>query len=248
LSLSFDPDSSVARHNSNTPYWAVMPAAGAGRRMGAAIPKQYLELSGRAVIEWSLAPFLHDEACRGVVVALAPDDATFATLAVAKHAKIRTVNGGEERSHSVRNGLSALAAEARADDWVLVHDAARPCLDRDDLANLLLTLSSDAVGGLLAVPLADTLKRAADAEPRVAATVPRAGLWRALTPQMFRFELLCRALDHASAAGIAITDEAQAVELLGLAPRLVAGRADNLKVTVHDDLASAQAILDSRAP
>jgi len=220
-------------------YWLVMPAAGIGRRFGPDRPKQYAPLCGRTVIEWALAPFLTDSRCAGVVVALASDDPCWTAVAPPT---VRVAAGGQERSHSVRNGLATLAGRARDDDWVLVHDAARPCLSREDLDRLLAELATHPVGGLLATPAADTLKRA-DASRDVQQTVERASLWRALTPQMFRYGRLCEALDRAHAAGRIPTDEAQAIEWLGDVPRLVAGAATNLKITSAADLAIAAALL-----
>ena len=220
-------------------YWLVMPAAGIGRRFGADRPKQYAPLCGRTVIEWALMPFLTDPRCAGAVVALAEDDPYWTTIAPPT---VLATAGGEERSHSVRNGLAALADRAAGDDWVLVHDAARPCLSRQDLDGLLAELGAHPVGGLLAAPAADTLKRA-DGARNVQQTVDRTGLWRALTPQMFRYGRLCEALDRAHADGRVPTDEAQALEWLGDVPRLVAGAAANLKITSAADLALAAALL-----
>jgi 2-C-methyl-D-erythritol 4-phosphate cytidylyltransferase len=220
-------------------YWLVMPAAGVGRRFGADRPKQYAPLCGRTVIEWALAPFLADPRCAGAVVALAEEDGYWSAVAPAT---VLVAPGGQERSHSVRNGLAALAARADRDDWVLVHDAARPCLPREDLDRLLSELSAHPIGGLLATPAADTLKRA-DSGGEVRQTIDRAGLWRALTPQMFRYGRLCEALDCAHAAGRLPTDEAQAIEWLGDVPRLIEGIAANLKITSGADLAIAAALL-----
>ena len=217
-----------------------MPAAGVGRRFGADRPKQYASLCGRTVIEWALAPFLADSRCAGAVVALAPDDPYWAAVAPAT---VATAAGGQERSQSVRNGLAALAGRAEPDEWVLVHDAARPCLPPQDLDRLLSVLESHPVGGLLATPAADTLKRA-DGSGDVQQTVDRASLWRALTPQMFRYGRLCEALDRAHAAGRIPTDESQAIEWLGDRPRVVEGAAANLKITSAADLAIAAALLD----
>jgi 2-C-methyl-D-erythritol 4-phosphate cytidylyltransferase len=208
-------------------------------------PKQYLSLAGRTVIEWSLAPFLEDEHCLRVVVVLSADDRRWSSLPIAHHPKIRTTPGGAERIDSVRAGLAALAAATQDDDWVLVHDAARPCLESQDLRRLIEELWADEVGGLLATPVVDTLKRA-DSDNRASETVPRQSLWRALTPQMFRFGALTSALSAASAAGGA-TDEAQAIEAQGLKPRLVAGNPDNLKITVPGDLERAERVLGGRA-
>jgi 2-C-methyl-D-erythritol 4-phosphate cytidylyltransferase len=220
-------------------YWLVMPAAGIGRRFGTDRPKQYAPLCGRTVIEWALDPFLTDPRCAGAVVALAQDDPYWAAIAPAN---VRVTAGGRERSHSVRNGLAAIADGANRDDWVLVHDAARPCLPRNDLDRLLGELAAHPVGGLLATPAADTLKRS-DASREVQQTVDRAGLWRALTPQMFRYGRLCEALDRAHDGGRSPTDEAQAIEWLGDRPQLVEGAAANLKITSAADLAIAAALL-----
>jgi len=227
-------------------YWLVMPAAGTGRRFGATTPKQYAPLEGRTVIEWALAPFLVDARCARIVVALAAEDRHFARLPL--RGRVHTAPGGASRSLSVRSALAALEGSAGSEDWVLVHDAARPCLAGQDLERLLTALAGDAVGGLLAVKVADTLKRAAGdaAAPAVAATAERAGLWLALTPQMFRFRALCEALDAAHRDGAAPSDEAQALEWRGLAPRLIEGAASNLKVTTAEDLLLAAAILKAR--
>jgi 2-C-methyl-D-erythritol 4-phosphate cytidylyltransferase len=215
--------------------------------MGSDKAKQYLPLGDRTVIEWALSPFLDDPRFMAVVVALAADDHHWQSLPVASHPKIRVTPGGAERADSVRAGVAALANDAHADDWVLVHDAARPCLELSDLNALMSVLDAnlDEAGGLLATPLADTLKQA-DTEQRVASTLPRAGLWRALTPQMFRYDVLQRALKHAFNHGLHVTDESTAVEALGLKPRLIAGRADNLKITVPQDMALAVSILAAR--
>ena len=224
-------------------YWLVMPAAGIGRRFGAERPKQYAPLCGRTVIQWALEPFLADARCAGAMVALAAHDPYWPEVAPPG---VMTVAGGAERSHSVRHALAALAPRAAADDWVLVHDAARPCLTGQDLEHLLGELADHPLGGLLAVPAADTLKRA-DAHRGVEPTVDRSGLWRALTPQMFRYGALCAALDAAHAAGRVPTDEAQALEWRHEHPRLVAGSAGNLKITTAADLTLAAALLEASA-
>jgi 2-C-methyl-D-erythritol 4-phosphate cytidylyltransferase len=224
-------------------FWAVIPAAGSSRRMGpGAFPKQYLRLRGRSVLEWSVAPFLARSDCAGIVVALAVDDKHWSTLELSRNPRITPRVGGAERSDSVQQGLQALRDKAGQDDWILVHDAARPCLSGYDLQQLIDALRTDEVGGLLAAPVRDTLKRA-DSAGRVAETVDRTGLWRALTPQMFRYALLDRALTEAASRGIGVTDEAQAVELTGSRPLLVAGSADNIKITVPEDLQRAEHIL-----
>jgi len=208
----------------------------------AAQPKQYLEVAGRTLIEWALAPFLAREDCAGLIVVLDAEDEHWGRLAIAADPRIATVAGGTERADSVRAGLIALGARAQEDDWVLVHDAARPCLPAADLERLLATLWDDAVGGLLAAPLVDTVKRADDGG-RVERTMPRTALWRALTPQMFRYGVLVKALEAAAAARREVTDEAQAVEEMGLRPRLVEGSSDNLKVTLPSDIERVRRIL-----
>lgn len=240
-------------------YWLVMPAAGVGRRFGASQPKQYAELQGRTVIEWALAPFLADPNCAGAVVVLAADDPYWPQVAArlaklpGRQPELIVATGGVERSHTVRNGLSALEARAGSDDWVLVHDAARPCLSASDLQQLIERLATHPVGGLLATPAADTLKRAgSDPTPggdrEIDQTVDRAGLWRALTPQMFRYKPLCDALDNALKAGRLPTDEAQALEWAGQRPVLVQGSAANIKITSADDLLLAAALLKRTSP
>lgn len=209
-------------------------------------PKQYLEIAGRTLLEWSVEPLLANERIERVVIVLAADDAFFPNLRLAHDPRVQCATGGAERADSVRAGLAAIADGARPEDFVLVHDAARPCLAHTDLMRLMTELESDTVGGLLATPLVDTLKRT-DEQGFVAATVPRQGLWRALTPQLFRFGVLVRALRTAAEQGIVPTDEAQAVELLGLRPKLVEGSADNLKITTLPDLVQAQRVLSSRS-
>jgi 2-C-methyl-D-erythritol 4-phosphate cytidylyltransferase len=216
----------------------LIPAAGVGRRFGAAVPKQYLDLAGQLVIDHALGLFLGHPAIAGVCVVLGPDDGYWPDSRYATHPRVRRADGGAERCHSVANGLAALASDAADDDWVLVHDAARPCLHPADLDALLDALVGEPVGALLAVPVHDTVKHSEDGS-HVDATVPRAALWRAFTPQAFRLGLLRRALAEAEAGGRLVTDDASAVELLGLKPRLVEGRPDNLKITRPEDLALA---------
>ncbi|MGH8162693.1 MAG: 2-C-methyl-D-erythritol 4-phosphate cytidylyltransferase [Gammaproteobacteria bacterium] len=226
--------------------WAVIPAAGRGERFGADRPKQYLTLAGRPMLEHSLAPFLASPAIAGVVIALAANDGEWPKIAPERPPKpLVTAIGGASRAESVAAALAAIADRVVGDDWVLVHDAARPCLSGSDLERLIGTLRDDRVGGILAAPLADTLKRADDAGC-IAATVERACLWRAQTPQMFRYGLLRNALDGAAVAGLEATDEAMAMEHAGFAPRIVAARENNLKVTRPEDLSLAEAVLASR--
>lgn len=217
-------------------FWVVIPAAGVGSRMRADRPKQYLPLNGRCLIEHTLDCFLDQPGLSGLVVCLSPDDEWWPELACACDPRITRADGGRERADSVLNGLQALTAlGAGEQDWVLVHDAARPNLAQSDLQTLLATLQHDPVGGLLAVPVRDTLKQAGP-DGRVSSTPDRSLFWQAYTPQMFRLGALRTALSDALAAGVAITDEASAMEWAGQAPRLVEGRADNIKVTRPEDL------------
>ena len=222
--------------------WAVVPAAGSGQRMGGAVPKQYLTLCGQMVLDHALAALLGHPGVRGAFVAVAADDLRWRDCDHARDPRVRWVTGGAERCHSVLAALGALAAEASTDDWVLVHDAARPCLSRTDLERLVDDLRDHPVGGLLGVPVRDTMKRCA-ADGTIVATVDRTGLWHAYTPQMFRLGLLTSALRAAVAAGAAVTDEAAAVERAGLAPRVVEGSYGNIKVTRPQDLALAELFL-----
>jgi 2-C-methyl-D-erythritol 4-phosphate cytidylyltransferase len=231
-------------------YCVIMPAAGSGRRMSSADkPKQYLKLVSKAVIEWSLSVFIDDERCVAIVVALGKDDPYWPELSISKHPKIRVAPGGAERVDSVRNGLLALQGDSNvrdwATEWILVHDAVRPCLQRSDVDALLdaVSIVDGLDGGLLAIPVSDTLKQV-DHQNKVVNTVPRNNLWRAQTPQMFRFDVLHRALHSAHASKA--TDESSAIELLGYKPRVVAGTAANIKITVPDDLLLAEQILQSR--
>lgn len=210
--------------------------------MGAGMPKQYQRLGGQTMLEHAVDALLASPDLEQVLVVLAPDDVAHRQLAMRPRVDFVTA-GGSTRAASVRNGLRVLRATqgVQDDDWVLVHDAARPCLARTELAHLIDTLADDPVGGLLALPVSDTLKRAVDG--RVAETVDRGGLWRAITPQMFRAGLLGRALDEAGATGEHITDESSAVEALKMRPHLVEGQATNIKVTVPADWPLAESIL-----
>jgi 2-C-methyl-D-erythritol 4-phosphate cytidylyltransferase len=219
-------------------YWAVVAAAGGGARMRAGRAKQYLKVRGRTLIEHSVAPLIESPWIGGVVVVLSPGDEEFPRLPLVKHWKVHTAAGGVTRAESVLAGLARVAELARDDRaFVLVHDAARPCVLRVDLDRLRDEASSEH-GGLLAMPMADTVKRAEGSH--AAATVNRRELWRAQTPQMFRLDLLRQCMEQAAAQGVDVTDEAGAMELCGYRPRLVAGREANLKVTFPDDLALAE--------
>jgi len=233
-------------------YHALVPAAGSGLRMGAQpnrpIPKQYLPLAGQPLIRHALATLCATPAIANVFVVLAPDDAQWPAAAMAALGPgLRVLRcGGETRAQSVANGLramvGALGDQDIGNDWVLVHDAARPCLTVAMVEKLIAEVGEDDAGGLLAVPVADTLKRAGEGD-RILQTVSREGLWQAQTPQMFRHRMLLAALDLAPL----VTDEAGAIEAMGFSPRLVAADASNLKVTYPLDLLLAGWILENRA-
>ena len=224
-------------------HFALVPAAGSGARFGAETPKQYLPLAGRPLIYHTLAALCRCARIEAVWVVLSPGDEWWSDGDWSDlDDKLRVVRcGGTTRAESVTNGLGALADSLTPDDWVLVHDAARPCLSQPMLDALFDGLAHDPVGGLLAVPVADTLKRA-DANCRVVATEPREGLWQAQTPQMFRFGLLYESLRTAGA----VTDEAGAIEAAGYSPRLIRSDVTNLKVTFPGDLGLAELILNGR--
>lgn len=223
-------------------YWAVVPAAGVGKRMGTHIPKQYLPLAGKTVIEHTLDSLLQHPRIQAIVVAVSSEDRWWPECLPQDKERIIRAPGGAERCHSVSNGLECLLSLAAPEDWVLVHDAARPCLRREDIDRLMETLHDHPIGGLLALPISDTVKRA-NAEGVVLETVNREGLWRAMTPQMFRLEKLYRALREAVAAGAQVTDEASAMEWAGFSPRLVEGYPDNIKITHPQDLMQAEDFL-----
>lgn len=219
--------------------WAIVPAAGNGQRFGTATPKQYQDILGKPVIDYAIAPLVASKEINRVVVVLAPEDKLWKRSSFVTHPKVLVTRGSDDRQDSVLNGLNALREKAQDNDWVLVHDAARPCLQLTDIQQLIRECSLDDVGGLLATPVTDTVKRSASNQ-RVMQTVSREKLWRALTPQMFRYELLVSALRHANNEDIIVTDEAMAIEMLGLSPKIVTGRFDNIKVTYPEDLKLAE--------
>jgi len=226
-------------------YWVIIPAAGTGSRMRADRPKQYLSLAGKTVIEHTLDCFINHPQITAIFVAIASNDFYWNTLNLGDNENLFQVEGGQERCHSVFNALLYLLPNANENDWVLVHDAARPCLRRNDIDYLIETLADDPVGGLLAMPVKDTMKRAG-AEGRVEGTIDRNQLWHALTPQMFRVGELFQAIKEALDQNCHITDEASAIELMGKQPMLVEGHADNIKITQADDLLLAEFILQQQ--
>jgi 2-C-methyl-D-erythritol 4-phosphate cytidylyltransferase len=224
-------------------FWAVVPAAGVGKRMNADRPKQYLELAGKTVIEHTLLRLIKADVFTGVAVAISEEDPYWPELEVSTHEKIIVAAGGKERADSVLSALKSIRAMASDDDWVLVHDAARPCITGSDIHFLIDSLVNDEVGGILALSSHDTLKNIQG--DQIIGTLDRSHIWRALTPQMFRYGLLKNALTAAE-GNPAITDEASALELLGLQPKIVEGRPDNIKITRPEDLALAQFYMEQQ--
>jgi 2-C-methyl-D-erythritol 4-phosphate cytidylyltransferase len=218
-------------------FWAVVPAAGVGKRMNADRPKQYLELVGKTVIEHTLHRLLSADVFAAVTVAISAEDPYWSELEVSVHEKVITAAGGKERADSVLSALKSIRDLASDNDWVLVHDAARPCITATDIHFLIESLIDDAVGGILALSSHDTLKNVLSGS--ILGTLDRSHIWRALTPQMFRYGSLKHALEIAE-GNPAITDEASALELQGLQPKIVEGRPDNIKITRPEDLALAQ--------
>ncbi|NQX88158.1 MAG: 2-C-methyl-D-erythritol 4-phosphate cytidylyltransferase [Halioglobus sp.] len=226
--------------------WAVVPAAGRGRRMGGGTPKQYLQAAGATLIEHSLNALLACDRLEGVVVALHAEDQQAQTLQVFSDPRVRCVIGADQRCGSVVAGLDAVAETAAPDDWVLVHDAARPCLGQRELQHLMATVRAGDSGGILAEPILDTVKQATGSAT-VQCTLDREALWRAQTPQMFRLSELRHALCAALDRGWSVTDEASAMELAGFPVRLISGTPQNIKVTFPTDLPLAAWYLEQRA-
>lgn len=226
--------------------WVVVPAAGRGKRFGGAVPKQYLTVAGQPLIAYTLTALLTHPGVEGAMVAISENDADWPGWERFAGKPILACTGGATRAASVLAALNALPAEVRADDFVLVHDAARPNLGEQDLQQLLERGRGDPVGAILAAPVRDTLKRAGD-DGGIDGTEPRQRLWRALTPQLFRRMQLSRALEEAGKAGVEVTDESMAMELQGLRPLLIEGSEDNFKVTTPADLARFEFILSQRA-
>lgn len=233
-------------------YWAIIPAAGTSQRMNHAVreqtPKQYLPLGTTTVIEASLSCFLNHPKISGIIVVLNADDQNWDNLELTSNEKIHTVAGGSTRAESVQNAVSYLdTMSIKENDFILVHDAARPCLRYSDLETLLAELKEEKVGGILAAPVSDTLKLAnVDNQDSyfVTKTLDRSNIWRAFTPQMFRAKYLKKAFNHCEKNNISVTDEASAIEVLGLPVKLVRGHSDNIKITHQEDLQLAEVILN----
>ena len=222
--------------------WAVVPAAGRGTRFGSETPKQYLQVAGQPLIAYTLAALLAHPVVEGVMVAVSENDADWPGWTTFADKPVLTCTGGATRAQSVLAALQALPESVRGDDFVLVHDAARPNLGLDDLQQLLERGRNDPVGAILAAPVRDTLKRAGD-DGGIDATEPRQRLWRALTPQLFRRMQLVRALEEAGKSGVDVTDDSMAMELQGSRPLLIEGNEDNFKITTPADLARFEFIL-----
>jgi 2-C-methyl-D-erythritol 4-phosphate cytidylyltransferase len=227
-----------------TKFWAVVPAAGVGKRMGSNTPKQYLEINGKPVLEHTLERLLSVPSLSGIFVALGAEDGYWADLSSSKDSRVFVAPGGRERADSVLSALRSMDSVADPEDWVLVHDAARLCITREDIEKLIQTLAQDPIGGILALPVSDTLKTVQDL--RILNTPDRSVIWRALTPQMFRYGLLRDALSSAQAEGRIVTDEASAIEQSGYQPRIVEGRPDNIKITRPEDLELAAFYLEKQ--
>lgn len=232
-----------ALYQSGQRFWAIVPAAGIGARMNSDIPKQYLPLLGRTVLEHTLERLVNIDLIEGVVVCLSCQDMHWASLAISRHEKIVTVNGGAERMHSVYKALHFLQKEqGLQQEFVLVHDAVRPCVKSEDIEKLILAVVDDEVGGILATPAVDTLKRV-DENNRVIETLPRESCWRAQTPQMFRLALLCKSIELLLNRNRLASDEAAAIEASGLQPLIVEGSQENIKLTLPTDLALMETLL-----
>ena len=228
--------------NKNNNIWVIIPAAGVGKRMESDTPKQYLKLNNKTIIEHTLSVFDKHDSISEIVVSISEGDEYWAALNFDLSKPLHVATGGKERSDSVLNGLKFLENKAADDDWVLVHDAARPCLRHEDITLLIDSLREHDVGGILAVPVRDTMKRSLD-NNTIKETVERENLWHALTPQMFRFSMLKNALESALNNNDVITDEESAIELAGYSPVLVEGHADNIKITRPEDLVLASFFL-----
>lgn len=225
-------------------FWGVVPAAGVGSRMQSDRPKQYLELAGKTVIDHTLSRLLRSDFITAIAVAVSKEDPYWPELEIASHERVIMAEGGKERADSVLSALKSLRSLANDHDWVLVHDAARPCITTKDVGLLIETLKEDPVGGILALASHDTLKNVENSS--ITETIDRNRIWRALTPQMFRYGVLFNALEEAAAKGSVVTDEASAVELKGLQPKIVEGRPDNIKITRPEDLPLANFYLEQQ--
>ena len=229
----------------NNTVWAVVPAAGIGSRMQADRPKQYLDLDGKTVLEHTLQRLASHPKIKGIIVAVAESDPWWPQISIPCDIPIHVVVGGETRADSVLHALNELATFSEDNPWVLVHDAARPCLRHQDIDHMITSLYEHPVGGILGVRVNDTVKRS-NSQNEIVETVSREGLWRASTPQMFHLLALKSALQTAKDQQLTVTDEASAMELSGLHPMMIEGHSDNIKITVPQDLALASLFLQQQ--
>lgn len=226
---------------SKSPVWAVIPAAGSGRRMHSDMPKQYLSFQGKTIIEHCLDRLLSHPEVAGAILILRAHDSIWNDIGYHSAKPIFTTDGGQERHHSVYSGLTTLQYRCGNDAIALVHDSVRPLVTHRDLDAVIHAARQNTAGAILAVPLADTLKQQNDAL-EIAQTIPREGLWRAMTPQAFHLQPLLNALKRVIDEGLEVTDDAQAIEMMGFFPALVAGGAENFKITTPDDLRLAEQV------
>ena len=236
---------SLMNRQMSSGFWAVVPAAGIGERMQSDRPKQYLQLEDKLVIEHTLQRLASHPEIKGIVIAVAQEDGWWPTVSKVLSCPLYVVIGGKQRSYSVLKALDKLSTLVTDDPWVLVHDAARPCIRQEDINRLLSMLSKHDVGGLLGIPVNDTVKRTGD-DNVILETIERQNLWRASTPQMFRLVLLKSALETSMDQNITVTDEASAIEFAGFEPVMVEGHSDNIKITVSTDLALAQLFMQQQ--
>lgn len=224
-------------------YWVVIPAAGVGKRMGANRPKQYLDLNGQTVLENTLDLFIEIPRVAGITIAIGAEDLFWTMTKYASHPKVHSIEGGRERAHSVLNALESLQDTLMPNDWVIVHDAARPCLRGGDLKSMMDAVAQEETGSILAVPVKDTIKYV-DCYPDILETVDRNKIWLAQTPQIFRYSYLSTALSDGLSRGLNITDEASAMEMAGYKVKVFEGHSDNIKITTPEDLQLASWILE----
>ena len=229
---------------SDNKIWCVVPAAGVGQRMAADIPKQYLPLQNATILDITLHRLQASKEIDEIVIAINPNDQRWQQQYAPLYPDIHTVTGGSSRADSVLNAIQWIKSQTTSNDWVLVHDAARPCITSSDISKLLELTSTDAIGGLLATAMTDTVKQASAG--KVDATLQRDSLWRAFTPQLFKIDLLEKALTAAKNNSIDVTDESSAIEQLGFQPVIVQGRADNIKITSAVDLQMANYIINQQ--
>jgi 2-C-methyl-D-erythritol 4-phosphate cytidylyltransferase len=232
----------LSEKQSGNKFWVIIPAAGLGSRLGANLPKQYLKIGHKTILEHAVSPFIHHPQISKVIIALHPEDSYWQQLQFPQQA-IETVPGGSTRAASVWAGLRYLKSYAKEKDWVLVHDAARPMLTAEEISALIAKIADHPVGGIYGLPVADTLKFVEDGE--IKTTISRENIWRAQTPQMFRYQILYEAMENVLAENDNVTDEASAVERMGLNAMIIAGNPQNIKITTTADFSLAKILMTS---